>query len=96
MPGSKKPAIAIAVLILSHAVVLLAGFFAPYDFDTQDRDSGFCSSEPSAPLRCSTPSSSSALRISMGAADGRLEGNIGRIDQWHFLSGFLLLVTLMR
>lgn len=41
MPKSKKPRIAIAVLILSHAVVLVAGFFAPYGFDTQNRNLAF-------------------------------------------------------
>jgi peptide/nickel transport system permease protein len=33
----KVPRLALAALILSHALVLLAGFFAPYDFASQNR-----------------------------------------------------------
>jgi peptide/nickel transport system permease protein len=33
----KKPQLALAALILTHTVVLLAGFFAPYDFGSQNR-----------------------------------------------------------
>jgi peptide/nickel transport system permease protein len=33
----KKPQFALAALILTHTVVLLAGFFAPYDFASQNR-----------------------------------------------------------
>jgi peptide/nickel transport system permease protein len=37
----KKPAIAISVLVISHGVILLAGFFAPYGFDAQNRNLAF-------------------------------------------------------
>jgi len=37
MTLQKKPRLALAALILSHALVLLAGFFAPYDFASQNR-----------------------------------------------------------
>ncbi len=41
MSRGKKPAIAICVLIFSHSVILLAGFFAPYGFDAQNRTLAF-------------------------------------------------------
>jgi peptide/nickel transport system permease protein len=41
MAGGQKPRIAITVLVVSHAVALLAGFFAPYGFDTQNRHLAF-------------------------------------------------------
>ncbi len=41
MSRRKGPAIAISVLVLSHCVILLAGFFAPYAFDAQNRNLAF-------------------------------------------------------
>jgi peptide/nickel transport system permease protein len=37
MTPQKKPRLAVAALIVSHTLVLLAGFFAPYDFASQNR-----------------------------------------------------------
>ncbi len=36
-----KPRLAIAALAVSHGLILLAGFFAPYDFASQDRELPF-------------------------------------------------------
>jgi peptide/nickel transport system permease protein len=41
MSHGEKPAIAISALVASHAVILLAGFFAPYGFDEQNRNLAF-------------------------------------------------------
>ncbi len=41
MSRGKKPVIAICVLVISHFVILLAGFFAPYAFDAQNRNLAF-------------------------------------------------------
>lgn len=38
MSVRNKPRLALAVLAISHGLVLLAGFFAPYDSTSQDRD----------------------------------------------------------
>jgi peptide/nickel transport system permease protein len=37
----KKPAVAISVLIFLHTIMLLAGFFAPYGFESQNRELAF-------------------------------------------------------
>jgi peptide/nickel transport system permease protein len=41
MATRKKSRLAIAVLVVSHGLVLLAGFFAPYDPGSQDRELPF-------------------------------------------------------
>ncbi len=41
MFGSQKPLFSLAALAVSHGVLLLAGFFAPYDFASQNRETPF-------------------------------------------------------
>lgn len=41
MSRVEKPAIAISVLVISHAMILLAGFVAPYSLDAQNRNLAF-------------------------------------------------------
>lgn len=43
VPPRRTPRIAVAALLISHSVILLAGFFAPYDADSQNRTLVFAS-----------------------------------------------------
>ena len=41
MASRQKPVIALAALLVAHCMILLAGFFSPYRFDTQNRSLAF-------------------------------------------------------